>query len=93
MEFLFMYETTNQKIEDKLLHISHNPWLYDDNLDDQDRMMWKLKNICHLCHIDPTFHRDDCGYSLPQLMMSGALSGLMHMINTDYPNNYKKSKK
>ncbi len=85
-----MYETNNTPtIEEKLTHISQNPWLYDDNLDDNDRMMWKLKNKCHLCSIDPMFHRDDCGFSIPQLMMSGALSGLMHLLNNDY----NKSKK
>ena len=71
-----MSETSNT---DKILHIQLNPWLYDDQLTDEDKILYKLKNICHLCGMKPDFHRDDCIYSANQLMLAGLQSGLFQL--------------
>lgn len=52
---------------DDILKISREPWLYDDSLSDEERMMWKMKSKCHVCGIDPKFHKDDCEWSSVQL--------------------------
>jgi hypothetical protein len=49
----------------QILKISREPWLYDESLTDEERMLWKMKQKCH--GIDPRFHRDDCEWSSVQL--------------------------
>jgi hypothetical protein len=51
----------------QILKISREPWLYDESLTDEERMLWKMKQKCHVCRIDPRFHRDDCEWSSVQL--------------------------
>jgi hypothetical protein len=29
-----------------------------------------MKGVCHVCHIDPNHHRDDCPWSHNQLMFA-----------------------
>jgi hypothetical protein len=52
---------------DDILKISREPWLHDKSLTDEERMLWKMKSKCHVCGIDPRFHRDDCEWSSVQL--------------------------
>jgi hypothetical protein len=51
----------------QILKRSREPWLYDESLTDEERMLWKMKQKCHVCGIDPRFHRDDCEWSSVQL--------------------------
>ena len=48
----------------------HKAWLYDSDLTDEERMVWKIKDKCHVCRIPPRFHRDDCPWSHNQLMFA-----------------------
>ena len=47
--------------------MSREPWQWDPSLSPEECMMWKMKNKCHVCGIDPKFHRDDCEFSSIQL--------------------------
>ena len=47
--------------------MSREPWQWDPSLSPEECMMWKMKNKCHVCGINPRFHRDDCEYSSIQL--------------------------
>ena len=53
-----------------LQEMSREPWLYDSDLTDEERMVWKIKDKCHVCRIPPRFHRDDCPWSHNQLMFA-----------------------
>jgi len=53
-----------------LLEMSKEPWLYDYHMSKEEAMMWKMKGVCHVCHIDPNHHRDDCPWSHNQLMFA-----------------------
>lgn len=46
---------------------SREPWIHDPSLTDEERMYYKIKGVCHLCGIDPKYHRDDCVFSDVQL--------------------------
>lgn len=65
-----MYEMTNSRGEysaKELSDMSREPWQWDPSLSPEECMMWKMKNKCHVCGINPRFHRDDCEYSSIQL--------------------------
>jgi len=32
-----------------LQEMSREPWLYDSDLTDEERMVWKIKDKCHVC--------------------------------------------
>ena len=61
-----MYEI-ERSLVNKIRDISREPWLHDPRLTDEERMVYKIKNVCHVCGIDPTYHRDDCEFSDVQL--------------------------
>ena len=69
-----MSETIRTEV-DKIKHIQDNPWLYDSSLTEEEVMYWKLRGICHQCHVDPHYHRDDCIFSANQQMLAGLTSG------------------
>jgi len=65
-----MYEMTNTSgiySAKELSDMSREPWQWDPSLSPEECMMWKMKNKCHVCGIDPRFHRDDCEFSSIQL--------------------------
>jgi hypothetical protein len=61
---------------ERIKNIAENPWLFDDSLTDEERIYWKLRGVCHMCGIDPHFHRDDCSWSANQQMLAGLGTGL-----------------
>ena len=48
--------------------ISKDPWLYDNTVTLEEAMILKLKDNCPQCGISARFHRDDCEFSMQQLM-------------------------
>lgn len=48
--------------------ISKDPWLYDNTITLEEAMILKLKDQCPRCGISARFHRDDCEFSMQQLM-------------------------
>ena len=48
--------------------ISKDPWLYDNTVTLEEAMILKLKDKCPQCGISARFHRDDCEFSMQQLM-------------------------
>jgi len=68
---------TNDSETDRIHYIQLNPWLFDENLTDEERLYWKLKGVCHSCGIDPHYHRDDCIYSANQQMLFGLNTGIL----------------
>lgn len=70
------------KIDNQL--ISKEPWLFDPELTDEERMLYKLKGKCHVCGLDTKFHRDDCPYSMNQLYFAEleTIDGNLKHINT-----------
>ena len=58
------------KNEVSLQEMSREPWLYDADLTDEERMVWKIKDQCHVCRTPPRYHRDDCPWSHNQLMFA-----------------------
>ena len=60
-------DITNSYSAKELSDISRQPWQWDPALSSEECMMWKMKNKCHVCGIDPKFHRDDCEFSSIQL--------------------------
>ena len=48
--------------------ISRDPWLFDKDTTVEEAMILKLKNQCPQCGYPSQFHRDDCEYSMNQLM-------------------------
>ena len=71
-------------IESEIGHIAANPWLYDETFTNEERMFWKLKNVCHKCGTDPAYHKDDCQYSMPQLMLLGLTTGYFNLDTRNY---------
>ena len=60
----------SRDILEKIPHIVANPWLYDSALSEEDCMFYKIKGTCHQCGISVRFHRDDCIFSMNQLLLS-----------------------
>jgi hypothetical protein len=61
--------------------ISKDPWLYDTNVTLEEAMILKLKDQCPRCGISARFHRDDCEFSMQQLMfreMESADRGIVY---------------
>ena len=61
--------------------ISKDPWLYDPNTGLEEAMLLKLKDQCPRCGISARFHRDDCEFSMNQLMfreMESADRGIVY---------------
>lgn len=48
--------------------ISKDPWLFDPNTTVEEAMILKLKDKCPSCGYSARYHRDDCEYSINQLM-------------------------
>ncbi len=61
-----MYKMNNKQVV-KHHRMSQEPWLYDESLSDEERMIWKLKGKCHICRYDVKHHKDDCPFSDVQL--------------------------
>ena len=55
--------------------ISRDPWLFDSSITVEEAMILKLKNKCPQCGMDPRYHRDDCEFSMNQLMFRELESG------------------
>lgn len=48
--------------------ISRDPWLYDPNVTIEEAMILKLKDKCPRCGYSARYHKDDCEFSMQQLM-------------------------
>ena len=48
--------------------ISKDPWLFDANTTVEEAMILKLKDKCPSCGYSARYHKDDCEYSINQLM-------------------------
>lgn len=73
-----MSETSNTEL-DRIQYIQHNPWLFDDSLSPEEQMVWKMKGQCHLCGLDPAYHRDDCCFSAVQQMFASIKYSTMYL--------------
>ncbi len=61
--------------------VSKDPWLYDRDVTLEEAMILKLKDQCPRCGISARFHRDDCEFSMNQLMfreMESADRGIVY---------------
>ena len=69
--------------------ISREPWLHDETLSDEERMMWKMKGKCHISGYDVKHHKDDCPFSDVQLSFASIerelyrTSSLEHLDTTE----------
>ena len=50
--------------------MSRDPWLYDPIVDEDDVLFYKLKDKCPRCGVSAKHHRDDCTWSMQQLMFA-----------------------
>ena len=61
--------------------ISKDPWLYDPDTTTEECIILKLKDQCPQCGYSARYHRDDCEYSMSQLMfreMESADRGIVY---------------
>jgi len=80
--------------EDYVKHyrMSRNPWLYDETLSDEERMMWKLKGKCHVCRYDVRHHKDDCPFSDVQLSFASIERELYRTSSLEHLNTEELTK-
>ena len=80
--------------EDYIKHhrISRNPWLYDETLTDEERMMWKMKGKCHVCRYDVRHHKDDCPFSDVQLSFASIERELYRTSSLEHLNTEELTK-
>ena len=83
-EFLCILGMTNFRSSAGHLYISLNPWLYDDALTEEECIMWKLKDTCHVCGMSVKFHRDDCAFSYSQLCFASIAAGEYTLDTRNY---------
>ena len=57
-----------EDMHDAWQKISRDPWLFDKDTRVEESMILKLKNKCPRCGMPSQYHRDDCEYSMNQLM-------------------------
>ena len=50
--------------------MSRDPWIYDPIVEEDDVMFYKLKDKCPRCGMSAKHHRDDCTWSMQQLMFA-----------------------
>lgn len=61
--------------------ISRDPWLYDKNVTLEEAIILKLKDRCPRCGYSAKYHKDDCEFSMQQLMfreMESADRGIVY---------------
>ena len=61
--------------------VSKDPWLYDRDTTAEEAIILKLKDQCPRCGISARYHRDDCEFSMTQLMfreMESADRGIVY---------------